>query len=189
MEPLLPLAEEPPVPDVVIRPEHPDDHAEIATVVTAAFESPQEADLVAAIRDSDGYVPDLALVAEVDAKVVGHVMISRVGLEDGDSLRQILSLAPIGVAPEFQRRGIGGQLVRAATAKADDLGAPLVVLEGSPYYYQRFGFEHSVPFGIHFDLPDWAPPEAAQVLRLSAYDPNIKGRLVYPPAFQAVEGG
>ena len=44
-----------------------------------------------------------------------------------------------------------------------------------------------VPDGIHITLPDWAPPEAAQIMRLSAYDPAIRGRLVYPPAFDNLE--
>jgi putative acetyltransferase len=72
------------------------------------------------------------------------------------------------------------------TARADRAGEPLVVLEGNPRYYARFGFEHSVPHGIHIDLPSWAPATAAQVLRLSTYDPSIRGRVVYPPAFSDV---
>ncbi|MEY2405696.1 MAG: putative acetyltransferase, partial [Acidimicrobiaceae bacterium] len=46
----------------------------------------------------------------------------------------------------------------------------------------------SVPHGIRIDLPSWASPEAAQVLRLRSYDPSIRGRVVYPPAFDEVTG-
>ena len=35
---------------------------------------------MAAIRASDNYRPGLALVAEVEGEVVGHVMVSYVGL-------------------------------------------------------------------------------------------------------------
>jgi putative acetyltransferase len=62
----------------------------------------------------------------------------------------------------------------------------MVVLEGAPSYYGRFGFEPATAHGIHIDLPAWAPPEAAQVLRLAAYDPDWRGRIVYPPAFDDV---
>ena len=58
-----------------------------------------------------------------------------------------------------------------------------IVLQGSPTYYCRFGFEWSVPLGITMELPDWAPREAAQVRRLAAYDPTIRGEVVLPPAF------
>ena len=68
----------------------------------------------------------------------------------------------------------------------DDDGEPLVVLEGSPLYYGHLGFEHSVPHGIHITLPDWAPPEAAQIMRLRNYDASLRGHLVYPPAFDAL---
>ena len=62
-----------------------------------------------------------------------------------------------------------------------------MALEGDPRYYSRFGFEHSVLYGIHIDLPSWAPSEAAQVLRLGHYDPSIRGKVVYPPAFDMLE--
>ena len=73
--------------------------------------------------------------------------------------------------------------MREVIRRADAEGDPLVVLEGDPRYYGRFGFEHSVPHGIHITLPSWAPPQAAQVVLLTDYDPAIRGRVVYPPAF------
>jgi putative acetyltransferase len=66
----------------------------------------------------------------------------------------------------------------------------MVVLEGSPAYYGRLGFEHSMRYGIVIPLPEWAPPEAAQVMRLSAFDPadpSLRGTVVYPAAFDGLE--
>ena len=91
----------------------------------------------------------MALVAKVDGEVVGHVS------------------------------GIGGALVRAVLEVANERGEPLVVLEGSPAYCGQLRFEHSLRHGIEIDLPDSAPPEAAQVFRLAAYDsadPSLKER-------------
>ena len=113
-------------------------------------------------------------------------MISYVGLLDGDTEHRIASLSPLAVAPDAQRRAIGSALVREVTARADARGEPLVVLEGSPVFYGRLGFEHCVPHGIEITLPSWAPPEAAQMMRLRTYDPSLRGRVVYPPAFDAV---
>jgi putative acetyltransferase len=166
-----------------IRPEHPDDHDAITRVVARAFGSPAEAELVTAIRASPGYMPELALVALVADRVVGHVMISGASLVDGGHRHRIVMLSPLAVEPSAQRRGIGSALVRQVTKRADDRGEPLVVLEGDPEYYGRFGFEHATPLGIEIDLPSWARPEAAQVLRLTAYDPSFLGRVVYPQAF------
>lgn len=173
--------------DVTIRAERPDDREAISRVVGAAFGSQVEPRLVEDIRASADFVPEWSLVAEVDGSIVGHVMVSLAVLEDGESARRIANLAPLAVSPEFHRRGVGSALVRAVTALVDAAGEPLVVLEGSPAYYGRLGFEYSVPRGVHIKLPDWAPREAAQMMRLANYDPAIRGTVVYPPAFDATE--
>jgi predicted N-acetyltransferase YhbS len=82
---------------LVVRPETPADFGEIAAVVEAAFGKTNEVAIIQAIRDSDGYVPELALVAEDEGRVVGHTMLSRVGLEGGN--RRLLQLAPMAVVP------------------------------------------------------------------------------------------
>ena len=172
---------------VTIRAEERRDHERIAAVVTAAFGSPAEARLVAAIRDSEHYVPELALVAELGGVVVGHVMISTTDLVDGGEARRIPMLSPLAVHPDHQRGGIGAALVGAVTALADERGEALVVLEGSPTYYGRLGFEPAAGHGITLPIPSWAPPEAAQVMRLGNDDPTIRGTVVYPPAFGALD--
>jgi putative acetyltransferase len=171
---------------LTIRAERPDDRRAIFAAVEAAFGSAIEARLVDLIRESPNFVPELSLVAELDGQIVGHVMVSNVGLHDGDTRRQVCSLAPLAVAPDCQGRGVGSALVRAVAALVDDRGEPLIVLEGSPTYYARFGFEQSVQHGIRITLPEWAPPEAAQVLRLRNHDPSIRGLVVYPPAFDVI---
>jgi putative acetyltransferase len=171
---------------VTIRVERRDDREAISEVVAAAFRSSAHARLVEAIRASPNFVPELSLVAERQGHVVGHVMVSFVALIDDDAEHRIASLSPLAVAPDFQGRGIGSALVREVTARADDRCEPLVVLEGSPIFYGRLGFEYSVPYGVHLVLPSWAPPEAAQILRLRNYDPAIRGRVVYPAAFDGV---
>lgn len=171
---------------MLIRNEQPADHDAIADVVTAAFGSPVEARLVEAIRASPNYEPELSLVAELDGRVVGHVMISFASLREHEEERRIAMLSPLAVAPDHHTEGIGSALVREVTARADARGEPIVILEGSPTYYSRFGFEYSMLHNIEITLPSWAPPEAAQVLRLTNYDPSIRGRVVYPPAFDAV---
>jgi putative acetyltransferase len=173
--------------DVTIRAERPDDRDAIAHVVGAAFGSVVHPRLVDELRASVDFVPRWSLVAELDGAVVGHVMVTFAKLQDGAAARRIANLSPLAVAPELQGRGIGAALVGAVTAVVDVDGEPLVVLEGSPVYYSRLGFEPAAPYGIHIDLPDWAPAEAAQLMRLTNYDPAIRGTVVYPPAFAAAE--
>ena len=174
---------------LILRPEHPSDHDAIRRVVADAFGSDAEADLVDRIRVSPEYAPEMALVAELDGEIAGHVMISGATIRNDAGDTPIVMLSPLAVAPREQRIGIGSALVRAAATRADQRGEPLVVLEGSPAYYARFGFEAAAAFGIELPLPDWAPAEAAQVLRLSSFDPHDharRGRVIYPSAFDGL---
>lgn len=169
-----------------IRPEKTADHAQIADVVARAFGSQNEARLVEAIRGSENYVPDWALVAAADGRIVGNVMVSFVGLRDGDRELRVPTLSPLAVDPSHHGHGIGSELVREVTRRVDDAGEPLIVLEGSPVYYARFGFVFAEPLGITIDLPEWAPREAAQVMKLRRYRPSVRGHVVYPAAFADV---
>ena len=51
-----------------------------------------------------------------------------------------LHLAPMAVAPDFQRQGVGAELLRFALRQETIKNQPLFVL-GAPGYYQKFGFE------------------------------------------------
>jgi putative acetyltransferase len=153
--------------------------------VGAAFAHHAEVvDLVELIRASPHYVPEFALVARVEGEVAGFVMISGAPLVSDDGTQHdVLTLSPLAVAPVRQGHGIGAALVRASLAAADDAGAGLVLLEGSPKYYGRLGFTPAADAGITVPLPAGVAPEAAQIYRLREYDPSVRGRLVYPPAF------
>ena len=170
-----------------IRPEARADHDAIRRVVTDAFGSEAEADLVEAIRNSPEYIADMALVAEVAGTIVGHVMISSATIRTAQGDRRIVMLSPLAVAPENQRAGIGGELVRTVTAIAAAAGEPFVVLEGKPAYYSRFGFEFAGALGVDVPLPGWAPPEAGQMLRFANDDAALRGTVIYPPAFDSIE--
>ena len=51
-----------------------------------------------------------------------------------------LHLAPMAVAPDFQKQGVGTELLRFALRQGEIKDQSLFVL-GEPGYYQRFGFE------------------------------------------------
>lgn len=174
---------------VTIRPETPGDFDAVRRVVAAAFASEAESALVDRIRASPEYAPDTALVAEADGEVVGHVMISGAVIRHAGGERPISMLSPLAVVPSHQHRGIGRALVRAALAIADRNGEPIVILEGSPTYYGQLDFEPADRYSIRIPLPEWAPPEAAQVIRLGSFDaddPTLRGTVIYPAAFDGL---
>jgi putative acetyltransferase len=166
-------------PPVQIRVETPDDATAVARVVEAAFGRPDELRMVEAVRASDGFVPELAFVADDAGEVVGHVMLSTVGLVGSE--RHLLELAPLAVAPARQRAGIGSALTRAALAAADARNEPLVLVLGDPRYYVRFGFRRSDTLGLEPPEPAWHA--AFMVAPLAAYEPSLRGKVVFPPSF------
>ena len=163
-----------------IRPETGDwDRTEIWKVNREAFGLALEADLVDAVRASDRFVPELSLVATVEDDVVGHVLLSYVEIEPG--AHPVLQLGPLAVLPSHQRRGIGSALMNEAVRVTDARGEPLILLEGNPRFYERFGFRRSDQNGI--DAPTGVDQQYFMVRQLTAYDPELRGRAVYSEPF------
>ena len=162
---------------MIVRAERAEDHEAIAAVVAAAFGSPDEARLVESFRASAGYLPELALVADEGREVLGHVMFTLAELVDGT---EILMLSPLAVRPDRQRLGIGTALVHAGLRLSAERSEPLVIVEGDPRYYSRFGFVAASKLGL--ERPYETIPEAAfQAQPLPAYVERARGRVIYPP--------
>jgi putative acetyltransferase len=174
-------------PEVVIRREREEDRAAVRAVHTAAFAGqPQVADLADTLRAADAPLEPLSLVAVADGDVVGHVLLSAGRLDAPRRIVDVLVLSPLGVLPRFRRRGIGTRLVSRALAEADESGAPLLFLEGSPDYYGKRGFKRADEYA--FRSPSLRiPPAAFQVAPLSAYERWMTGTLVYSETFWALD--
>jgi putative acetyltransferase len=163
---------------VIVRAETPDDHQDIRRVVDEAFGDTITGDIVDAIRASDRFLPELSLVAVSEGQAVGHVISSYVDVVPVN--RRVLQVGPLGVVPSHQRQGIGTALMHETIRVADELGEPLLMLEGNPAYYGRFGFTRTDEHGI--EMPPECPGPPYFMLRpLRAYDPTLRGRAVYPP--------
>ncbi|WP_432564649.1 GNAT family N-acetyltransferase [Kineococcus sp. SYSU DK003] len=165
---------------MLIRPENPADHEAVRQVHRAAFGA--DGDHVAAVADALRAGAPASVVAELDGQVVGHVAVGRNLLDAPPRLVDVGVLSPLGVRPEFQRRGIGRRLVEAAVEAARDRGWPAVFLEGDPGYYGRLGFRAAGDLG--FRRPSLRiPPAAFQVVLLEGYEEWMTGTLVYDRVF------
>lgn len=167
--------------DVKVREEQPADADAVRAVIAAAFDDEAVARLWDDLADREGTA---SLVAVSDDEVVGHVGLSWGWLDTRDHLVDTLVLSPLSVAPDHQRGGVGRALVARAVAAADDLGSPVLFLEGDPAYYSRLGFELATTHG--FTPPSARIPlPAFQCVLLSAHRPWMTGGLVYPEVFWA----
>jgi putative acetyltransferase len=62
------------------------------------------------------------LVAEKNGEIVGHILLSKAKVVDAGSSYEVIVLAPIAVRPEYQRQGIGGQLIQEGLSRCQKLG-------------------------------------------------------------------
>lgn len=166
--------------DLIIRPEIADaaERSAVYSVNMAAFGQPDEADLVDRLRQ-EGVVL-VSLVAEHRKRIVGHILFSRMLIETESGSVSAVALAPMAVLPEFQRQGIGGQLIRYGLELLRTRGERIVIVVGHPSYYPRFGFSCERARSLESPFP--AEALMAMELTPSALD-GVHGKVRYPAAF------
>jgi putative acetyltransferase len=160
---------------MTIRHARPADHAAIAEVVAAAFGRPDEAELVARLRDDGDAV--FELVAEAQGAVVGHIFFSRLW---ADRAELYGALAPLAVLPALQNQGLGSQLVKSGLEHAREFGCHGLLVLGDPAYYGRFGFSAEAAREVK------APFQGLTAFQALALEENAFSQplsVTYPDAF------
>lgn len=165
-----------------IRQEQERDYPEIYRLVKDAFAGAEHADgkeqdLVGDLRRGAAYLPELALVAEEDGILAGHIMLTRAAVGG----KPVLVLAPLSVKPEFQRQGVGTALMREAHKIAEDLGYAYILVLGSERYYPRVGYRPAEEFGAA--VPEGIPSVNFMALRLREDAEPLSGAVAYAPEF------
>jgi len=172
---------------VILRQENNSDFEEVFKLIEEAFKTEEfsnhkEHFLVERLRKSDAFIPELSIVAEIDGKIIGHVLVTKLKIKNKTSDFNSLALAPVSVLPEFQRKGIGGKLITQAHNRAIELGHKSIVLLGHEKYYPRFGYEQADKYGIK--LPFEVPKENCMVIELVKNGLNgVSGMVEYPKEF------
>jgi putative acetyltransferase len=172
-----------------IRPETVQDYAAISAVHVQAFdERPGEAVTVALHRQRPAFDSELSLVAEEDGRVVGHVLFSphRVHLFGQEVLA--VNLAPIGVAPAYQDRGIGASLLEVGHRIVRTKGYAFSFLLGHPSYYPRFGYLTHAYGSSTFSVPASAISPLAPEEKLLAHPLKLADIPALYTLWQRAEG-
>lgn len=173
---------------VTIRTEVPDDYSQVFELNYRAFGNRDlESRLVEKIRKSPAFIPELSIVAERDGKIVGHLLLSKARLIQGDREQDVIVLAPLAVLPEYQRQGIGSRLMNEGLKRVGDLGYGFVFLIGHPSYYPKFGFKPARACG--FELTQFSVSDEVFMVyerneeRIEEKLSGFRGELRYPDAF------
>ncbi len=172
---------------ISIRQETIADYPIVFNLIEQAFRNEVISDhkeqfLVESLRKSASFVPELSLVATVEQEIVGYILLSKINIETNTKSIISLALAPVAVLPNFQKKGIGGQLIEEAHRMAKELGYESVIVLGHEKYYPKFGYKLLNEFNI--TLPFDAPKENCMAIELIPDAlKNKAGSVIYPKEF------
>ena len=149
-----------------IRQEETKDYKIVHSVIKEAFSCAKhtdgnEHDLVDALRNSKAFIPELSLVAEINGKIVGHIMFTKANIDN------------------FV--GVGTALIKEGHKIAKELGYGYSIVLGSEKYYPKLGYLPADSFNIRpsFDVPK----ENFMVYKINKDAFNIHGIVKYAKEF------
>ena len=165
-----------------IRQANKNDYEEVYNVVKTAFETAEhcdgnEQDLVVALRKGYNFIPELSLVALEDNKIVGYILFTKIRIGEYEEV----ALAPLGVLPKYQKKGIGSKLIKEGHIIAKKLGYHYSVVLGSEKYYPRLGYKEAIEYSI--EAPFEVESKNFMVIKLNDPKEEIKGVVQYAKEF------
>ncbi|WP_196892203.1 GNAT family N-acetyltransferase [Aureivirga marina] len=173
--------------EIIIRQEIKEDYPFVFNLIKEAFESEEFSDkkehfLVKRLKSSTAFIPELSLVAIFEEKIVGHIILTKIQVQNSKNSFESLALAPVSVLPKYQNKGIGGKLIKKAHEIAKNLNFSSIILLGHEKYYPKFGYKQAHTFEIF--LPFEVPKENCMAIELFENSlEKIHGTVVYPNVF------
>ena len=168
--------------DIKIRKETKVDYDEIYNLVKKAFETAEhsdgnEQDLVNALRKGKSYINELSLVAEFEEKIIGYIMFTKILIGKYEEI----TLAPLAILPEYQKMGIGKQLILEGHERAKMMGYHYSVVLGSEKYYPKLGYIEAKKYSI---IPPFkVESKNFMAIKLNDSKEKIKGIVHYAKEF------
>ena len=172
---------------IKIRQETENDHAAVHKCIVEAFADVDESDhqeqfLVARLRKSSSFIPELSIIAEIEDQLVGHILFTKIKIVQSPYEFESLALAPVSVHPDYQGQGIGSELIKTGHKIAAKLGYKSIVVLGHATYYPKFSYTEAAEFDIK--LPFIVPSENAMAIELVKNAlKGVSGVVQYDPAF------
>lgn len=173
--------------DVTIRKEERGDYPSVFNLIEEAFRTEEQSDhrehfLVERLRNSGSFLEELSLVALHNERVIGHLLLTKIKINNENNSFDSLALAPVSVLPAYQKMGIGSKLILEGHRRAKELGFGSVVLLGHKDYYPRFGYQRCEMFGI--ELPFDVPADYCMAIELTPHSlKEVNGMVEYDGAF------
>ena len=147
--------------DILFRLETESDFSAVEHLIREAFWNVyrpgcSEHLVIHVLRDDPAFVRELDYVMEEHGRLIGqNLFVKTVILADDGREIPVLTMGPICVSPDLQRRGYGKLLLDYTLEKAAAMGFGAVLFEGNIAFYGKSGFTYASEFGIRYhDLPE-----------------------------------
>lgn len=103
------------------------------------------------LRNDKSFVPELDFVMLLDGKLIGQNMFMNafINADNGNNI-PIMTMGPICIAAEYQRKGYGKTLLDFSLEKAKAIGCKAVCFEGNINFYGKSGFRYASEFGLRY---------------------------------------
>ncbi len=158
--------------DYIIRLETENDYREVENLAREAFwnlsvPGCNEHYFVHILRQHEDFIPELDFVLEADGKIIGSIMYAKAKLKDEKGTEKpVLTMGPICIHPDYQRKGYGKTLLEYTFEKAIELGYDTIINFGNPDNYVARGYKSCKKYNICFEGDVF--PTALLVKELSA---------------------
>lgn len=140
--------------DILIRKTAAADFNDIIEVEKLAFGYDKEAKLVAELLTDPSAEPIISLLAFYKNEAIGHILFTRAYFDGHPEQPLMHILAPLAVKPGYQRKGIGGLLIKSGISMLEEIGSNLIFVLGHKEYYPKYGFiPHATQLGYPAPYP------------------------------------
>ncbi|MCD4658176.1 MAG: N-acetyltransferase [Planctomycetes bacterium] len=130
------------IENLIVRSERIGDEDGITEATFKAFGEAAEANIVEVMRRNyHAFSRKYSVVACVNEKIVGHILFSPCRIRLRGKFVQALEAAPVSVVPDYQKMGIGREMLKFGHALGAADGFALCYLLGHPEYYPRVGYK------------------------------------------------
>ncbi len=162
--------------DYIIRLETKNDYREVENLAREAFwnlsfPGCDEHYFIHVMRDHESFIPELGYVLEKDGKIIGNIMYTKGKLADENgSEKSVLTMGPLCIHPDYQRKGYGKALLEYTFIKAAELGYDTIINFGNPDNYVARGYKSCKKYNICFEGDVFPAALLVKVLKENALD-------------------
>lgn len=146
-----------------------EDFDSIMEVQKTGFGYDKEAKLTAGLLHDKSAEPHLSLLAIYNGEAIGHILFTKARIEGNNENPLVHILAPLAVKPAYQKKGIGGLLIKKGLEILKERGSKMVFVLGHKEYYPKYGFlPNAEGMGFIKPFPDGFPEAYADYWMLQA---------------------